>query len=237
VLVQERLQRAARPVIFMAGSPGRAPGLPQRGPPPGGLLGVERRVLGHDGRDPLRVLQGEAEADRRPEVHDVRREGADAELVQELVGDSACPDPSSLVHYSSNEPLNREVPVPSLDEGTPLFVQIAEQLADDIVDGTLAEGARVPSTNELAAFYRINPATAAKGLNLLVDDAVLEKRRGIGMFVAGGAQEQLRAGRRKQFAEQYLDPMLAEASRLGIDRDTLMSLIRGFGWHNGGDTP
>lgn len=127
--------------------------------------------------------------------------------------------------------------MPALDDGTPLFVQIAEQLADDIVDGTLAEGARVPSTNELAAFYRINPATAAKGINLLVDDGVLEKRRGIGMFVAAGAQEQLRAGRRKRFAEQYVDPMLAEANRLGIDTDTLVSLIRGPGWHNGGSRP
>jgi GntR family transcriptional regulator len=123
--------------------------------------------------------------------------------------------------------------VPALDDGTPLFVQIAEQL----VDGVLAEGARVPSTNELAAFYRINPATAAKGINLLVDEGVLEKRRGIGMFVAAGAQEQLRAGRRKQFAEQYVDPMLAEANRLGIDNDTLVSLIRGPGWHNGGSRP
>jgi len=126
--------------------------------------------------------------------------------------------------------------VPSLDEGTPLFVQIAEQVADDIVDGVLPEGARAPSTNELAAFYRINPATAAKGINLLVDEAVLEKRRGIGMFVASGAREQLRAARRKRFAEQYLDPMLAEAKRLGIDTDTLMSLIQGSGWHNGGNT-
>jgi GntR family transcriptional regulator len=127
--------------------------------------------------------------------------------------------------------------VPALDDGTPLFVQIAEQLADDIVDGTLAEGARVPSTNELAAFYRINPATAAKGINLLVDDGVVEKRRGIGMFVAAGAQEQLRAGRRKRFADQYVDPMLAEANRLRIDTDTLVSLIRGPGWHNGGSRP
>jgi DNA-binding transcriptional regulator YhcF (GntR family) len=126
--------------------------------------------------------------------------------------------------------------VPPLDEGTPLFVQIAEQLADDIVDGVLAEGARAPSTNELAAFYRINPATAAKGINVLVEDAVLEKRRGIGMFVAPGAQEQLRANRRKRFAEQFLDPMLAEARRLGIEADTLVSLIRGAGSHNGGKT-
>jgi DNA-binding transcriptional regulator YhcF (GntR family) len=128
------------------------------------------------------------------------------------------------------------VRVPSLDEGTPLFVQIAEQVADDIVDGMLAEGARVPSTNEMAAFYRINPATAAKGINLLVDDEVLEKRRGIGMFVAAGAQERLRERRRKQFAEQFIDPMLAEAGRLGIDSDMLVSLIRDPGWHNGGST-
>jgi GntR family transcriptional regulator len=126
--------------------------------------------------------------------------------------------------------------VPALDEGTPLFVQIAEQLADDIVDGQLAEGTRVPSTNELAAFYRINPATAAKGINMLVDDGVLEKRRGIGMFVAAGAREQLLAARRKLFAEQYVDPMVAEADRLGIDSDTLVSLIRETSLSNGGKT-
>ena len=126
--------------------------------------------------------------------------------------------------------------MPALDEGTPLFVQIAEQLADDIVDGVLAEGARVPSTNELAAFYRINPATAAKGINMLVDDGVLEKRRGVGMFVAAGAREQLLAMRRKLFAEQYVDPMVAEANRLGIDSDTLVSLVRETGVKNGGKT-
>ena len=122
----------------------------------------------------------------------------------------------------------------ALDEGTPLFEQIAEQVADDVIDGVLAEGARVPSTNELAAFYRINPATAAKGINLLVDEGVLEKHRGVGMFVANGAREALRAGRRKRFAESYVDPMLAEAIRLGIDTDTLESMIRDSNRHNGG---
>lgn len=126
--------------------------------------------------------------------------------------------------------------MPALDEGTPLFLQIAGQLADDIVDGQLAEGARVPSTNELAAFYRINPATAAKGINMLVDDGVLEKRRGVGMFVAAGAREQLLAIRRKLFAEQYVDPLVAEAGRLGIDSDTLVSLVRASGVNNGGKT-
>ena len=98
-----------------------------------------------------------------------------------------------------------------LDEGTPLFLQIADQLSSDIVDGALAEGDRVPSTNEFAAFYRINPATAAKGINMLVDDGVLEKRRGIGMFVVTGARDRLIQLRRKEFAEQYIDPLLAEA--------------------------
>src|ERR1700685_2287580 len=129
-----------------------------------------------------------------------------------------------------------EVRMPAMAEAPPLFVQIAEQLADDIVDGGLSEGARVPSTNELAAFYRINPATAAKGINMLVDDGVLEKRRGIGMFVAAGAREHLLAMRRKLFAEQYVDPMVAEANRLGIDSDTLLSLVRGTSVSNGGKT-
>ncbi|WP_181777415.1 GntR family transcriptional regulator [Amycolatopsis pittospori] len=121
-----------------------------------------------------------------------------------------------------------------LDEGTPLFAQIAEQIADDIAEGSLAEGERVPSTNELAAFYRINPATAAKGINVLADDGLLEKRRGIGMFVATGARDKLLTDRRKRFAEQYLEPMLVEARRLGINDETLISLIRGNGHQNGG---
>ncbi|HEY7010806.1 MAG TPA: GntR family transcriptional regulator [Jatrophihabitantaceae bacterium] len=113
-----------------------------------------------------------------------------------------------------------------LDEGAPIFSQIAERLAEDIAEGTLAEGDRVPSTNELAAFYRINPATAAKGINVLTDNGLVEKRRGIGMFVAAGARAQLLAERRRRFAERFVTPMVAEAVRLGIDEDALVSLIR-----------
>jgi GntR family transcriptional regulator len=113
-----------------------------------------------------------------------------------------------------------------LDEGTPLFAQIAERLAEEIADGGLAEGERVPSMNELAAFYRINPATAAKGLNLLADDGLLEKRRGIGMFVAAGARKRLLAQRREQFASRYVGPLLAEAARIGIGTDELVALVR-----------
>jgi DNA-binding transcriptional regulator YhcF (GntR family) len=121
-----------------------------------------------------------------------------------------------------------------LDEGTPLFIQIAERLADQIADGILPEGERAPSTNELSAYYRINPATAAKGLNVMTDDGLLEKRRGIGMFVAAGAREQLLQDRRKRFADRFVDPLVAEASRLGISADELVALVRGSG-HAQGD--
>jgi GntR family transcriptional regulator len=113
-----------------------------------------------------------------------------------------------------------------LDDGAPIFSQIAERLADDIAEGTLAEGGRVPSSNELATFYRINPATAAKGISVLADIGLVEKRRGIGMFVTAGARTKLLDDRRMRFAERFVAPMLAAATRLGIDVETLMSLIR-----------
>jgi DNA-binding transcriptional regulator YhcF (GntR family) len=113
-----------------------------------------------------------------------------------------------------------------LDDGAPIFSQVADRLAEEIAEGALAEGDRVPSSNELAAFYRINPATAAKGINVLADDGLLEKRRGIGMFVAAGARERLLGARRRGFVERYNVPLVAEAGRLGIDPDDLVALIR-----------
>src|SRR6202167_6590637 len=105
--------------------------------------------------------------------------------------------------------------IAGLDEGAPLFVQIAERLADDIADGGLAEGERVPSTNELAAYYRINPATAARGINMLIDEGLLEKRRGIGMFVAAGARPRLLDARRRRFTERFIEPLGTAGRPLG----------------------
>jgi DNA-binding transcriptional regulator YhcF (GntR family) len=113
-----------------------------------------------------------------------------------------------------------------IEEGKPLFVQIAEQIEDSIVDGSLAEQAQAPSTNELAAFYRINPATAAKGVAMLADKGVLHKRRGIGMFVPDGARDLLLRERRAAFADRYVTPLLAEARKIGLDADDLGALIR-----------
>ncbi len=113
-----------------------------------------------------------------------------------------------------------------MEEGKPLFVQIAEQVEDSIVDGTLAEQTQAPSTNELAAFYRINPATAAKGVNMLVGKGVLHKRRGIGMFVSEGARDLLLAERRGDFVLRYVQPLLAEARKIGLGPDDVADLIR-----------
>jgi len=115
------------------------------------------------------------------------------------------------------------------DDGRPLFAQIAEQIEGQIVDGSLAEEAQVPSTNELAVFHRINPATAAKGVNQLVADGLLYKRRGIGMFVATGARTQLLERRREDFARQYLAPLLVEARKLGIDAEQIKKMIDVWG--------
>src|SRR6478752_6022798 len=112
-----------------------------------------------------------------------------------------------------------------VDESRPIFVQIAEQIENDIIGGALPEETQVPSTNEFAAFHRINPATAGKGVNLLVDEGILYKKRGIGMFVSEGARERLVAKRRDAFPEEYLRPLLAEAAKLGIGPDQLTSMI------------
>ncbi|HWI31159.1 MAG TPA: GntR family transcriptional regulator [Microbacterium sp.] len=113
-----------------------------------------------------------------------------------------------------------------IGEGRALFIQIAEQLEDSIIDGALAEDAQAPSTNELAAFYRINPATAAKGIGILVDKGILYKRRGVGMFVSIGAREVLLRERREAFAIRFVDPLLTEARTLGLGPDELAALIR-----------
>lgn len=113
-----------------------------------------------------------------------------------------------------------------VDEATsPLFQQVAELIADAIVDGSLEEGQRAPSTNELAEFHSINPATARKGLTLLMDQGVLTKRRGVGMFVEVGARQTILKLRQSSFAASYAVPLIDEAVKLGFDRAYLHTLI------------
>ena len=113
-----------------------------------------------------------------------------------------------------------------IDENRPIFVQIAERIEEDILAGRLAEEEQVPSTNQFAALYQINPATAARGVNLLVDQGILYKKRGMGMFVATGSRERLMEKRRELFFEQYVVAMLREAKRLGIEEEQVIAMIQ-----------
>lgn len=113
-----------------------------------------------------------------------------------------------------------------MDDSRPIFVQIAERIEDDIIEGRLPEESQVPSTNQFVSFYGINPATAAKGVNLLVDQGILYKKRGIGMFVADGARAILLEKRKQQFFEQYVITMIREAKKLGISADQLTDMVR-----------
>ena len=111
----------------------------------------------------------------------------------------------------------------------PLFLQVADQLRAGIVSGAFGEGEQVPSTTEISRAYTINPATAAKGVNILVDEGILYKRRGIGMFVAPGAREKILAKRRSAFAQGHIAPLLAEARSLGITKAELLKMIEETG--------
>ena len=113
-----------------------------------------------------------------------------------------------------------------MDESRPIFQQIAEQIENDIISGALPEETQVPSTNEFAAFHRINPATAGKGVGVLVDAGILYKKRGIGMFVATGAREALMKQRRESFLAQYVTPLVEEAAKLGISATELTTMIK-----------
>ena len=113
-----------------------------------------------------------------------------------------------------------------LNEQSSIYLQIAQMMENDILRGIYAEEEQVPSTNELARRFRINPATAAKGVNLLVDDGVLYKKRGIGMFVSTGAVAAIREKRKAAFYEQYVKSLVSEAENLQITQAELLEMIR-----------
>lgn len=106
-----------------------------------------------------------------------------------------------------------------------IYIQIKEMIESDILRDILLEEERVPSTNELAKLYAINPATAAKGVNLLVDEGILYKKRGIGMFVAEGAKEQIMKKKKEHFYDDYIKSLMAEARNLGITKQELIAMI------------
>ena len=107
-----------------------------------------------------------------------------------------------------------------------IYLQIAEMIETDILRDILLEEERVPSTNELAKLYAINPATAAKGVNILVDEGVLYKKRGIGMFVSAGAKEAILSRRKNEFYDNYVQKLLEEAASIGLGKEEVIQLIQ-----------
>ena len=112
-----------------------------------------------------------------------------------------------------------------LTDDQSIYLQISQMIETDILRGILLEEERAPSSNELAKLYTINPATAAKGLNLLVEEGILYKKRGIGMFVSPGAAEKIRNRRKEEFYYQKIRELLDEAKRLGITKAELIDQI------------
>lgn len=117
----------------------------------------------------------------------------------------------------------------NFDSDKPIFLQIAEGIEDAILSGAFAEESQVPSITEFSVNYKINPATALKGINILVDNGIVYKKRGLGMFVTTGAIGKLTNIRKEQFYDNYIQGLVAEAKRLNLSEAEIKSLIeRGF---------
>ena len=104
-------------------------------------------------------------------------------------------------------------------------MQIKELIEDQIVNDQLKGNEQIPSTTQLVNFYKINHLTISKGINLLVENGIIYKKRGVGMFVAEGAKEKLLTQRKEQFLDQYLLPMIQEAKKLGISEEDISKMI------------
>ncbi|CAJ1229319.1 MULTISPECIES: GntR family transcriptional regulator [Lactiplantibacillus] len=111
----------------------------------------------------------------------------------------------------------------------PIYLQVADQIEEAIFTQTFVEGEQIPSTTEISKEFHINPATVLKGMNILVDANLIEKRRGVGMFVIAGAQARIVEKRRDQFYTDYVKKLVSEAKKLHITQAELAKLIeRGF---------
>jgi len=113
------------------------------------------------------------------------------------------------------------------NEDSPIYLQIANAIEDGILNGIYEEESQIPSTTEISITYKINPATVAKGFNILVNDGIVYKKRGVGMFVSEGAVEKLRNSRKSKFFDNYISSLIDEAKRLGITVDEIVDMIKG----------
>ncbi len=114
---------------------------------------------------------------------------------------------------------------PNLSEQALIYLQIAQMIEDNILRKIYAEEEQIPSTTEFSRIFSINPATANKGINLLVSEGIIYKKRGIGMFVSVGAAEIIRKKRKSAFIECYIFPMIREGKNLGLSNNDITDMI------------
>lgn len=111
----------------------------------------------------------------------------------------------------------------------PIYLELSDWIEDNILSGVFKEETQIPSTTELSVNFKINPATALKGINILVDQGIIYKKRGVGMFVSEGAVEAIRGKRKQEFYDAYINSLLSEASKLNISKEEIIEMIeRGF---------
>lgn len=110
----------------------------------------------------------------------------------------------------------------------PIFLQLAEAIEDNILKGVYGEETQIPSTTEVSVTLKVNPATVNRGVNLLVDEGIIYKKRGVGMFVCAGARQKILTKRQHSFAERFLLPLLEEASNLGLSRQDVIRMLSGI---------
>ena len=122
------------------------------------------------------------------------------------------------------------------DGNTPLYLQVAEQIEEAILTNGFKSGEQVPSTTEISREFHINPATVLKGMNILVNDEIIEKRRGLGMFVLEGARERITDKRRTQFYEDNIQPLINAARQIGLSEAVLAEMIKRGYADNGTDS-
>ena len=116
-----------------------------------------------------------------------------------------------------------------IDEKRAIFIQIAEGIEDAILSGAFREESQIPSITEFSVTYRINPATALKGITILVEEGIIYKKRGVGMFVSPGAVEKLKGKRKEQFFDNFVKNLVEEAKRLGISKEEAKTMLeRGY---------
>jgi GntR family transcriptional regulator len=119
------------------------------------------------------------------------------------------------------------------DNRSPIYRQIADRIRVDVLNGVLVGDEQVMSTNQYAAFYRINPATAAKAFQELVDEGILYKKRGVGMFVDPRARDLLREQHRERFFADVVGPMAVEARAIGIPLVDVIAHLTELAEHDG----